>query len=148
MSAVDNAPEIGTRDPERLCDHICLLDEGHVERGERHFYGYEIPSPRTKTPEGGPMTEPTMPVPVEHLRAIQKWRGCSLPVSRTDERDHYAALDFITAMDLPEPEWEPSDEMVARAEGIGRCTGSHTRTLLHDLHARGINLTLRPGSDV
>ena len=28
------------------CDHICLLDEGHVERGELHFYGYENPSPR------------------------------------------------------------------------------------------------------
>lgn len=28
------------------CDHICLLDDGHVERGERHFYGYQIPSPR------------------------------------------------------------------------------------------------------
>ena len=28
------------------CDHICMLDEGHVERGERHQYGYELPSPR------------------------------------------------------------------------------------------------------
>lgn len=28
------------------CDHICRLDEGHVERGEVHQYGYELPSPR------------------------------------------------------------------------------------------------------
>jgi hypothetical protein len=33
-------------EPVRKCDHICLLDEGHVERGEAHFYGYEHPSPR------------------------------------------------------------------------------------------------------
>lgn len=31
---------------EPKCDHICLLDDGHVERGEHHFYGYENPSPR------------------------------------------------------------------------------------------------------
>ena len=30
----------------RRCDHICLLDDGHVDRGEPHFYGYELPSPR------------------------------------------------------------------------------------------------------
>jgi hypothetical protein len=28
------------------CDHICLKDDGHVARGEPHFYGYEVPSPR------------------------------------------------------------------------------------------------------
>lgn len=33
-------------EPELRCDHICLKDDGHVERGEPHFYGYEIPSPR------------------------------------------------------------------------------------------------------
>lgn len=32
------------------CDHICLKDAGHVERGEPHFYGYEIPSPRVPPP--------------------------------------------------------------------------------------------------
>lgn len=32
--------------PEPKCDHICLKDDGHVERGEPHFYGYEHPSPR------------------------------------------------------------------------------------------------------
>lgn len=30
----------------RRCDHICLLDDGHVERGETHQHGYELPSPR------------------------------------------------------------------------------------------------------
>ena len=34
--------------PRPKCDHICLLDDGHVERGERHFYGYENPPPRTR----------------------------------------------------------------------------------------------------
>lgn len=33
-------------EPVKKCDHICLLDDGHVERGEHHFYGYELPSPR------------------------------------------------------------------------------------------------------
>lgn len=33
-------------DPPPRCDHICLKDDGHVERGEPHFYGYENPSPR------------------------------------------------------------------------------------------------------
>lgn len=28
------------------CDHICLLIEGHVEKGTLHQYGYELPSPR------------------------------------------------------------------------------------------------------
>ena len=32
--------------PPPQCDHICLLEEGHVENGEPHFYGYEHPSPR------------------------------------------------------------------------------------------------------
>ena len=32
--------------PVTRCDHICLLDDGHVERGEVHQYGYEHPSPR------------------------------------------------------------------------------------------------------
>lgn len=36
----------GVPDDVPRCDHICLLDDGHVERGEPHFYGYEIPSPR------------------------------------------------------------------------------------------------------
>lgn len=38
----------GPSEPEyvRRCDHICLLDDGHVERGKPHFYGYEVPSPR------------------------------------------------------------------------------------------------------
>jgi hypothetical protein len=30
---------------EPQCDHICLKDEGHVERGEPHFYGYRVPGP-------------------------------------------------------------------------------------------------------
>lgn len=28
------------------CDHVCLKDDAHNERGERHFYGYENPSVR------------------------------------------------------------------------------------------------------
>lgn len=32
--------------PKPKCDHICLKDDGHVDRGEPHFYGYENPSPR------------------------------------------------------------------------------------------------------
>lgn len=32
--------------PRPKCDHICLLDAGHVDRGEPHFYGYEMPGPR------------------------------------------------------------------------------------------------------
>lgn len=33
-------------DPRGECDHICLKDREHLERGEPHFYGYENPSPR------------------------------------------------------------------------------------------------------
>lgn len=33
-------------DPVARCDHICRLDDGHVDRGECHQYGYEHPSPR------------------------------------------------------------------------------------------------------
>jgi hypothetical protein len=33
-----------------LCDHICMLDAGHVERGELHYYCYELPSPRSVDP--------------------------------------------------------------------------------------------------
>jgi hypothetical protein len=36
--------EVPRREPR--CDHTCLLDDGHVERGEGHQYGYELPSPR------------------------------------------------------------------------------------------------------
>lgn len=41
----DPRASVPTPRPPR-CDHICLLDEGHVERGELHQYGYELPSPR------------------------------------------------------------------------------------------------------
>lgn len=34
-------------DQRPYCDHRCLMDEGHVERGELHFYGYTIPSDRS-----------------------------------------------------------------------------------------------------
>ena len=37
--------------PEAKCDHICLKDANHVERGEPHFYGYENPSPRSELAE-------------------------------------------------------------------------------------------------
>lgn len=34
-------------EPEPLCEHRCLKDDGHVERGELHFYGYNLPSDRS-----------------------------------------------------------------------------------------------------
>jgi hypothetical protein len=45
---VQSAEYVAASDPNPApkCDHICLKDEGHVERGEPHFYGYELPSPR------------------------------------------------------------------------------------------------------
>lgn len=44
-------PKAALPDPRGRCDHICLQDGEHVERGEPHFYGYEIPSPRTLADE-------------------------------------------------------------------------------------------------
>jgi hypothetical protein len=44
MTDFDERAEAATN--EAKCDHICLKDAGHVERGEPHFYGYEHPSPR------------------------------------------------------------------------------------------------------
>jgi inorganic triphosphatase YgiF len=44
--AMDDIPQ-QTERIER-CDHICLKDADHVERGEPHFYGYEHPSPRAE----------------------------------------------------------------------------------------------------
>ena len=44
---VDNADQAAMGREEPRCDHICLRDDGHVERGEPHFYGYELPSPRS-----------------------------------------------------------------------------------------------------
>jgi hypothetical protein len=44
MTATDELPEVPQEQPR--CDHICLKDADHVKRGERHFYGYELPSPR------------------------------------------------------------------------------------------------------
>ena len=47
-----NAPvaQVGTAKERPKCDHICLLDDGHVDRGEPHCYGYELPSPRGAVP--------------------------------------------------------------------------------------------------
>lgn len=28
---------------EKMCDHRCILDDDHVERGEPHYYGYRLP---------------------------------------------------------------------------------------------------------
>lgn len=47
----------------RLCDHICLKDYDHLDRGEPHFYGYEHPSPHT--PEGNPEL-----IPWEQVREL------------------------------------------------------------------------------
>lgn len=43
----DAATAPGDRRPH--CDHGCLLDDSHVERGESHFYGYDHPT------DNGPM---------------------------------------------------------------------------------------------
>ena len=45
MTADDQGAKANT-DRRSRCDHICLLDDGHVDRGEPHQYGYELPSPR------------------------------------------------------------------------------------------------------
>ena len=45
------APEVNQAavpEPRHPCDHICRLDDDHVERDEQHQYGYEIPSPRDR----------------------------------------------------------------------------------------------------
>lgn len=47
--ADDERAQVPERTPK--CDHICLKDDGHVERGEPHFYGYELPSPRQAVDE-------------------------------------------------------------------------------------------------
>lgn len=44
----DMEPQPSVADDTPRCDHICLLDDGHVERGEPHFYGYENPPPRLR----------------------------------------------------------------------------------------------------
>lgn len=46
---MSDQPMKATPDPRGKCDHICLNDGEHVERGEGHFYGYENPSPRDLT---------------------------------------------------------------------------------------------------
>lgn len=49
MSATPTSPDDARAvdpEPREACDHICLKDADHVERGEPHFYGYEHPSPR------------------------------------------------------------------------------------------------------
>lgn len=38
---LDDQPEAALND-EPMCDHICLLREGHVEEGRPHFYGYRL----------------------------------------------------------------------------------------------------------
>lgn len=42
MSARDDPQQ---KHQERRCDHVCLKDHRHVERGEPHFYGYVNPAP-------------------------------------------------------------------------------------------------------
>jgi hypothetical protein len=44
----DEAKQADPAQRRPMCDHICLKDDGHVERGEPHFYGYELPSPRAE----------------------------------------------------------------------------------------------------
>lgn len=46
MSDAADAKAADPKHERPMCDHICLLEDGHVDRGEPHFYGYELPSPR------------------------------------------------------------------------------------------------------
>jgi hypothetical protein len=44
--SIQVASLVETAEPRKLCDHICMLDADHVERGELHQYCYENPPPR------------------------------------------------------------------------------------------------------
>jgi hypothetical protein len=89
------------------CDHICLKDDGHVERGEPHFYGYELPSPRATGPEDRDTPQDDAVDPISALKAELK--------AVTTERDELreAAQEVATFWStLPNPE-APDKEVAA-----------------------------------
>jgi hypothetical protein len=53
-------------EPREMCDHICLKDAEHVQRGEPHFYGYEHPSPRQPV-------QPPQRVSQERIERLTEW---------------------------------------------------------------------------
>jgi hypothetical protein len=42
----------------QICDHRCLLDAGHLDRGEPHYYGYTL----VWKPAGGMVSAPSIEV--------------------------------------------------------------------------------------
>lgn len=65
----DNEPAAADRTV-KMCDHICLKDDGHVERDEPHFYGYEHPSPRAVATQTAPDTQEESDMPDEKFQPI------------------------------------------------------------------------------
>ena len=80
----------GERRP--MCDHICLKDDGHVERGEPHFYGYELPSPRADR------------VALENVEALL----------RVVEGNYYDAANYAGLMEAERDEARAEAERVPR----------------------------------
>lgn len=70
--------------PWEVCDHICLLDAEHTERGDPHFYGYENPGPR--------MTLVYREVRDERERAHSKHGATSMESFDDDDMNRLAIL--------------------------------------------------------
>ena len=101
--------------PQPKCDHICLLDDGHVERGEVHQYGYELPSPRQdvdyRVLEALRLTVEY--VGLDTLRPSPGWSWYDV----LSQRPEYA--DWLDSMVNPKPvEIDPND-LVTNAQFDG-----------------------------
>ena len=85
-----NATEAELRDQ---CDHVCLKDSGHVDRGEPHFYGYRL----------GPHSLTGLRAEVDRLRAaIRRHRDEVLSGEIGEPTEHQGAPVFTHTVRL----WE------------------------------------------
>jgi hypothetical protein len=95
MTTDDEQKQAGDRPPR--CDHICLLDDGHVERGESHFYGYEFPPPRSAEAEVRALTARLDALETAASAALKTWgqgwsRNARIPQDTPNTADRLQAL--------------------------------------------------------
>jgi hypothetical protein len=98
-AAAGTDASVAEADPRGKCDHICLKDGEHVERGEPHFYGYEHPSPRRAEAENRELRTLIRQLG-EQLAHVAAGHGSALDPGQCSLCDALAA--YRAALDSPE----------------------------------------------
>lgn len=112
--AADEAKAVTPELERAKCDHICLLDDGHVDRGELHFYGYELPSPRSFREHSVILNRVAWKIAKTLGKVTDKDESYDSPGVEEELDELLAALGGVPAPDTP-----PSDALTKLIDAEG-----------------------------